>query len=467
LPEAQVASVLESITDAFVALDSEFRFVYINAEAERVNEKRRNEMIGRTHWEVWPDSVGSVVEREFRRVAHTKQAAHFTTPFARKSGLRWFEVRVFARSGGGVNVFYRDVSEFRQAEAEREQARQEARQSAQETQYLVTHARCLLWHGLVGETMDPPSLWWETFPADLQAAQAFFPVDIRAGETYNDAWYRARLPEGKKLTDRLASEALMTGQSDYFAEFGAVSLTGEVRYFAERVHVEPGPRRPDAVRTWHVTGVCVDITERKRAEEERAFAEAALREAERKRADEYARFVREMLYAVTEGHLILCATRTDLPAPLPQTPPPPFDTPTELEPYEGQVSGRALRRIRQQTETGAQAAGLSVERTQDLITAACEAATNAIKHAGAGQAWVRTDEQRGTVQVWVTDKGEGIAPDSLHRATLERGFSSAGTLGHGFWLMLRTCDRAYLYTSPQGTTLLLEQDRNAPRPAWL
>ncbi len=66
------------------------------------------------------------------------------------------------------------------------------------------------------------------------------------------------------------------------------------------------------------------------------------------------------------------------------------------------------------------------------------------------------------------DQGTGIAPDALHRATLERGYTTAGSLGHGFWMMLKTADRIWVCSpAPSGTTLVLEQGREAPEPGWL
>lgn len=83
---------------------------------------------------------------------------------------------------------------------------------------------------------------------------------------------------------------------------------------------------------------------------------------------------------------------------------------------------------------------------------------------GGGEAYAN---ERGTVQVWVTDHGRGIDMEHLPRATLERGYTTAGTLGHGFWLMLNTVDRVWLLTGPSGTTVVLEQDCDAPPSAWL
>jgi anti-sigma regulatory factor (Ser/Thr protein kinase) len=103
------------------------------------------------------------------------------------------------------------------------------------------------------------------------------------------------------------------------------------------------------------------------------------------------------------------------------------------------------------------AAGFDEGRAHDLMTAASESAMNALVHAGGGTVTVGT-AKAGTVQVRVEDGGGGIALDSLHRATLEKGFTTAGSMGYGFFMMLQTCDRIHLLTGPGGTTVVLEQD---------
>jgi anti-sigma regulatory factor (Ser/Thr protein kinase) len=167
------------------------------------------------------------------------------------------------------------------------------------------------------------------------------------------------------------------------------------------------------------------------------------------------RFLREMLSGMTEGRLRLCDTPADLPVPLP-----PACDPVEL-------SKPTLRVLRRHVEAVAEDLRLPKERGHDLILAAGEAAMNAVVHAGGGEGRVHTDPVTGTIQVWIRDQGSGIQEESLHRATLEKGFSLAGTMGHGFFMMLQTCDRVWLLTGASGTTVVLEQERNAPEPAWM
>jgi anti-sigma regulatory factor (Ser/Thr protein kinase) len=175
----------------------------------------------------------------------------------------------------------------------------------------------------------------------------------------------------------------------------------------------------------------------------------------REAAERQRRFLREMLAGMTEGRLRLCDTQSDLPALLP-----PAGEPVAL-------SKPTLRLLRKQVEAVAEVLKIPKERGHDLVTAVGEAAMNAVVHAGGGTGRVYADTAAGTIQVWVRDQGVGIQEESLHRATLEKGFSTGGSLGHGFFLMLQTCDRVHLLTGTGGTTVVLEQERNAPEPGWL
>ena len=90
---------------------------------------------------------------------------------------------------------------------------------------------------------------------------------------------------------------------------------------------------------------------------------------------------------------------------------------------------------------------------------------NAAVHAGGGEGRVCAGTE-GTVQVWVRDYGQGINVENLPRAALSKGYTTAGSLGHGMKMMLESTDRLWLLTSPEGTTVVMEQDRLPPAPTW-
>lgn len=166
-------------------------------------------------------------------------------------------------------------------------------------------------------------------------------------------------------------------------------------------------------------------------------------------------FLRDALANVTDGKLLLCSDAGDLP-PLRESL---HSRSIALSPEGG------LRDLRCQTIAAAEANHFPDERVHDLVTAANEAGMNAIVHAGAGVALICLDSS-GTIQIRVEDSGQGISMENLPRATLSRGFTTAGTLGHGLKMMLQASDRLWLLTGPTGTVVVLEQDRAVPEPAW-
>ena len=62
----QRETVLSSISDAFSAIDHEWRYTYVNDRVAEMAGLPKEEMLGRNIWEVFPDAVGT----EFDRLAH-------------------------------------------------------------------------------------------------------------------------------------------------------------------------------------------------------------------------------------------------------------------------------------------------------------------------------------------------------------------------------------------------------------
>ncbi|MGO8673496.1 MAG: GAF domain-containing protein [Capsulimonadaceae bacterium] len=164
--------------------------------------------------------------------------------------------------------------------------------------------------------------------------------------------------------------------------------------------------------------------------------------------------LREMLSHVTDGKLHLCDGQVDLPDLLPAA-----DERAEVSMETGTAPLRhSVRRV-------ARNIGFTADRVEELVTAVSEAAMNAIVHGGGGCSLLTHSDA--AVQVRIDDNGPGIAIENLSGATLRAGFTTAGTLGHGMKMMLQTADRIWLLTSPTGTTVVIEVDRDPPPLPWI
>ncbi len=115
--ERKVAMILESITDAFVAFDRNWHYTYVNWAAAKILHKTPEELLGKHVWhEVFPELVGGIAYQELHRAVAQQ------VPVSWEEGEPvecWLEVNAYP-STAGVAVYFRDVSDRKQAEAERE-----------------------------------------------------------------------------------------------------------------------------------------------------------------------------------------------------------------------------------------------------------------------------------------------------------------------------------------------------------
>ncbi len=109
----QVENILESITDAFVALDKQWRITYANAEAERITGSSRENLLGRNHWDLYPAAVGTAVHRELLRAAAEGVSVEFDNYY--EPWDRWFHVKAYP-AADGLSVFYEDITERKRAQ---------------------------------------------------------------------------------------------------------------------------------------------------------------------------------------------------------------------------------------------------------------------------------------------------------------------------------------------------------------
>jgi len=117
--DRRLAALIESVSDAFLALDSEWRVAYANHEAARLSGLTPAALLGRSHWEIWPWTVGSEVERQYRRAVAEHRPAHFEH-FYPAVGV-WHSIHAYPAEGGGLAIFYRDITAAKANAAERDE----------------------------------------------------------------------------------------------------------------------------------------------------------------------------------------------------------------------------------------------------------------------------------------------------------------------------------------------------------
>lgn len=117
----RVADILENITDAFFAVDHEWRFTYLNRQAEPLLQRTRDEILGKSIWEEFPaavDSVfavGSFFNEQYRKAAAEQVTVKFEEFFTPLD--TWFEIHIYP-GPDGLSVYFHDIDMRKQAERE-------------------------------------------------------------------------------------------------------------------------------------------------------------------------------------------------------------------------------------------------------------------------------------------------------------------------------------------------------------
>jgi PAS domain S-box-containing protein len=121
--EERVTGILESIMDGFVVLDAEWRYTYVNAEAERLLGMGRGDLLGKRCWDVFPAALGTVGYRECHRAVAERVPVAYEDDY--EPGGRCFSNRAYPTKDGGLSVFFQDVTGKRLAEEELREAQEQ------------------------------------------------------------------------------------------------------------------------------------------------------------------------------------------------------------------------------------------------------------------------------------------------------------------------------------------------------
>jgi PAS domain S-box-containing protein len=130
----RTARLLETMADAFFRLDRDWRFSYVNSQAEKLLFRGREELLGHSLWTEFPEALGSEFETHYRGAVLSGRPVTFEASFAPLGA--WFEVRATPDSEG-LSVFFHDVTVRKQAEQAREAAAERLALLADATRELV------------------------------------------------------------------------------------------------------------------------------------------------------------------------------------------------------------------------------------------------------------------------------------------------------------------------------------------
>jgi PAS domain S-box-containing protein len=109
--------ILNSIAEGFALIAPDWTVLQVNPEGLRLSSRTAEQAIGRSHWDVWPESVDTPLGRMYHEVKASRLAGRAEYLHRMPDGQeRFYEVRAYPTADGGIVSFFLDITERKLAE---------------------------------------------------------------------------------------------------------------------------------------------------------------------------------------------------------------------------------------------------------------------------------------------------------------------------------------------------------------
>ncbi|MBH8577657.1 MASE1 domain-containing protein [Nostocaceae cyanobacterium CENA369] len=222
----RLGNILESMTDAFIAVNRDWQITYVNRQAAKIKGVTPENLITKNYWEQWPTTKGTKFEREYCRSLIEEIPVHFEALYEHYN--MWLEIHAYPYEDG-LGIFFRNITERKQAEVERENLlarEQAARSEAENANQFKDRFLAVLSHEL--RTPLNPILGWVTL---LRSRKLEGETLMRGLET---------IERNAKLQIKLVEDLLDVSrlqQGKLVLNIQPVNLVKTIEYAIETVHL--------------------------------------------------------------------------------------------------------------------------------------------------------------------------------------------------------------------------------------
>ncbi|MCG3147035.1 MAG: hypothetical protein PCFJNLEI_00471 [Verrucomicrobiae bacterium] len=191
--QIRTESILASVKDVHLVFDHQWHCLYVNEAGVKSIGQSRDQILNGTLWELFPDIIGTELDRQYRRAMTERTAVTFEFHYVTNN--TWWENR-FYPAPEGLAVFASDITDRMRAKQDREQLLEELRKANAGLRHLTRRvltaqederrrlAREL--HDEAGQALTVLKLWLVTLSEELPGTSAA---------------QRQRLAEAAQLTD--------------------------------------------------------------------------------------------------------------------------------------------------------------------------------------------------------------------------------------------------------------------------
>lgn len=236
-------TILESISDAFFAVDLEWRVTYWNREAEELMNRESSELIGKNLWDEFAHAVGGELYRQFHRAVDSGKSAYFESYYP--TAEKWFEVSAYP-SDSGLSVYFKDITL-------RKVANEKLRQSNERFENVAKATNDAIYD-------------WDIKNDKLFLGEGFnvlFGYDNKTVSSV-EFWPDHLHPEDKnRVLEEFNSSLQNKKESNLFSEYRYLKSDGTYAYVINRGIII----RDESGEAQRIVGAVTDITQRKNYEE--------------------------------------------------------------------------------------------------------------------------------------------------------------------------------------------------------
>lgn len=244
--EVRLHQILDTMGEGFGVLDPDFIIIEHNREATRIDGRAHEEIIGRSHWEVYPGSehseLGKALKKAMTERVPTTLEHEMKFPDGR---THWFEMRAYPVVDGTLAVLWQDISE-------RKRSLDQIQRSEEWLRSAIEVGRIGLWD-------------WEVPSGAVSWSDEHFRMlghEVGAIVPSYAAWLESVHPQDRPREESRIRDCMASGD-DYAAEFRVLHADGVVHWLRARGRFFYG-RGGEPLR---MVGAALDVTEQRAMQE--------------------------------------------------------------------------------------------------------------------------------------------------------------------------------------------------------
>lgn len=210
IKSAELRNVFSRITDAFIALDNNWNYTYLNKLATELHGRPAEELLGKNIWQEFPDVMLEPFYDALQLAKHTGEPQRVQLYYSKVN--RWYEDMIYP-SADGISVYYHDITARKEAELQLQLAHEKLNYHINNTPM-----------GVVEFDLQGRVLQWN------QRASQIFGWSLKEALQMNDAFNTMAVTEDKQRARNMMEELSYKHSNQSMIELQNVTKDNRIIY---------------------------------------------------------------------------------------------------------------------------------------------------------------------------------------------------------------------------------------------